>query len=55
MQGLCFYNSHQPLQEELKEVVDIPDPDVCIVADRKAARIQAENDKFDPEYYMYRR
>ncbi len=56
----------QPLQEELSEIIDLPDPDMYTTVTalenegtlnelkrRKKLRVDAEDKKFQPEYYMY--
>jgi len=39
-------------QEELKEIVDLPEPDRCPVTDRRLLRTAAEQEKFDSDYYL---
>jgi hypothetical protein len=34
-------------------VIENPNPDKIIVAERRRMRLEMEDDKFDPEHYMY--
>ncbi|KAK3102147.1 hypothetical protein FSP39_009168 [Pinctada imbricata] len=40
------------LKDEVYEVVDIKDPDSVPACKRRQLRLEAENAKFDPEYYL---
>ncbi|XP_033746162.1 protein SHQ1 homolog [Pecten maximus] len=40
------------LQEDIVDVVSLPDPDSCDVTERREKRTQSEQNKFDPEYYL---
>ncbi|XP_063147663.1 protein SHQ1 homolog isoform X2 [Candoia aspera] len=40
------------LQDELNEVVDIKNPDITPVAERREKRLAAEAAKFDPDHYL---
>lgn len=47
-----FSNFFEPLQEDLLEIVDIPDPDHVLAQDRRFLREQEEDQKFNPDHYM---
>ena len=40
------------LAEELREVLDVKDPDHQTLAQRRTSRIECENDEFNPEHYL---
>lgn len=40
------------IQDEVYEIVDLPDPENCLSTDRRTMREQAETEKFDPDHYM---
>nr|XP_022299523.1 protein SHQ1 homolog isoform X3 [Crassostrea virginica] len=40
------------LQDEVYEIVDLPDPEHCTPIDRRTLREQAEGEKFDPDHYI---
>lgn len=40
------------LQEDIVDVVSLPDPDGCGVMERRDKRTHTEQDKFDPDYYL---
>ncbi|XP_069141108.1 protein SHQ1 homolog isoform X2 [Argopecten irradians] len=40
------------LQEDIVDVVSLRDPDSCDVTQRREKRTQAEQEKFDPDYYL---
>ncbi|XP_060078474.1 protein SHQ1 homolog [Ylistrum balloti] len=40
------------LQEDIIDVVSLRDPDGCCPTERREKRTQAEQDKFDPDYYL---
>lgn len=40
------------IQDEVYEIVDLPDPENCLSTDRQTMREQAETEKFDPDHYM---
>lgn len=40
------------LQDEVYEIVDLPNPEHCPPADRRTMREQAETEKFDPDHYI---
>jgi protein SHQ1 len=47
-----FYDFFSHIQESLSEVIENPNPDKIIVAERRRMRLEMEDDKFDPEHYM---
>ena len=46
--GPCVY-----CQEDLGRIVDCEEPDKMTAEERRAARMQAEEEKFDEDHYMY--
>ena len=40
-------------QSEISEVMELKNPDNCSLPNRRLQRNDAEDKKFDPEYYMY--
>ena len=47
-----FSGFFEPLQEDLHDIVDIPDPDHILAQDRRFLREQDEDQKFNPDHYM---
>lgn len=47
-----FTGYFRGVAESLPEILELPDPDVTPLAQRKALRLQSEEIKFDPEHYM---
>ena len=45
----CLYVLYQA---ELHEIAEIPDPDAMSLSERREARKDAEDMKFDEEYYL---
>lgn len=48
-----FSDFFEPLQEDLPEIVDIPQPDLVAAADRPRLREQQEDQHFEIEHYMF--
>lgn len=46
----CMY--FEPLMDEIKEIIDLDNPDSTPPSQRFSIRVQLENEKFDPDYYM---
>jgi len=42
----------QPLQDDIKEILELPTPDEIPAEQRSTLRLDCENRKFEPEYYM---
>jgi hypothetical protein len=40
-------------EQEMCEIIQVPDPDGMLPEQRREARILSENLKFDEEHYMY--
>lgn len=49
----AFSQFFEALQEDLPEIIDLPDPDVVAAADRAKLREQQEDSKFESEHYMF--
>ena len=45
--------AHVYHQEDLGRIVDCEEPDKMTAEERRAARMQAEEEKFDEDHYMY--
>lgn len=44
---------HTVLQEDLVGIVDCPEPDKLTMSERRSKRLEAENEKFDEDHYLY--
>ena len=51
--GNGFSRFFEPLQEDLPEIVDIPQPDLVPACDRRRLREQHEDQHFEIEHYMF--
>ena len=48
-----FSDFFEPLQEDLPEIIDLPQPDLVAAADRTRLREQQEDQHFEIEHYMF--
>ena len=48
-----FSDFFEPLQEDLPEIIDLPQPDLVPAAERRALREQNEDQHFEIEHYMF--
>ncbi|KAH3766419.1 box H/ACA snoRNP assembly protein Shq1 [Pelomyxa schiedti] len=49
----CYSNFFQPLQEDIKELLDLLEPDSTTVSNRRTLRIEQENAKFEEQQDHY--